>query len=160
MMDTTATSHAAPRRATPAEAPAIAALVARAYGPWVPVLGRRPAPMDDEYAAIVAAGHAWLLGEPGAPVALVVLRPAADHLWLDNIAVDPARQGEGLGRALLAFAEAEARRLRLPEIRLLTNQRMASNIALYARHGFVETSRATTDGLARVYMARRLAPGG
>jgi len=37
-----------------------------------------------------------------------VLVPAPNYLLLDNIAVSPARQGLGLGRRLLAFAEDEA----------------------------------------------------
>jgi GNAT superfamily N-acetyltransferase len=39
---------------------------------------------------------------------IIILLPRPDHLLLDNIAFDPARQGTGLGRRLLAFAEAEA----------------------------------------------------
>jgi ribosomal protein S18 acetylase RimI-like enzyme len=112
--------------------------------------------MDDDYAARCAAGEAWLLDRDGALLGAIVLEDAPDHLWLDNVAVDPAAQGQGLGRALMAFAEAEARRRALPEIRLLTNVLMVRNIALYARLGFVETARAEQDGFARVYMAKRL----
>ena len=144
------------RRATAAEAPAVAALVQRAYAPWIAAVGRRPAPMDDDYAARCAAGQTFVLERDGAPAAVLVLEDAPDHLWLDNIAVDPARQGQGLGRALLTFAEEEARRRNLPELRLLTHQRMLSNIALYARLGYVETDRRVEDGFARVFMAKRL----
>ncbi|MFX8999726.1 GNAT family N-acetyltransferase, partial [Acinetobacter baumannii] len=45
----------------------------------------------------------------------------------------PDRQGRGLGRRLIAFADAEARRLGLPEIRLYTHVTMTGNIALYGR---------------------------
>jgi GNAT superfamily N-acetyltransferase len=54
---------------------------------------------------------------------LIVLLPKPDHLLLDNIAVAPARQGSGLGRWLLAFAEAEAVRRGYGEIRLYTPRR-------------------------------------
>lgn len=144
------------RRAAPADAGALAALVERAYAPWVPVIGRRPAPMQDDYAARCAAGEAWLLERAGALRGAIVLEDAPDHLWLDNVAVDPASQGQGLGRALMEFAESEARRRLLPEIRLLTNALMRRNIALYARLGFVETDRAEEDGFSRVFMAKRL----
>jgi ribosomal protein S18 acetylase RimI-like enzyme len=144
------------RRATAAEAPAVAALVRRAYAHWIAAVGRRPAPMDDDYAARCAAGQAFMLERDGAPAAVLVLEDAPDHLWLDNIAVDPACQGQGLGRALLTFAEAEAHRRNLPELRLLTHQAMLSNIALYARLGYVETDRRVEDGFARVFMAKRL----
>ncbi len=144
------------RRATAAEAPAVAALVQRAYAPWIAAVGRRPAPMDDDYAARCAAYQAFVLERDGAPAAVLVLDDAPGHLWLDNIAVDPAWQGQGIGRALLTFAEEEARRRNLPELRLLTHQTMLSNIALYAQHGYVETDRRVEDGFARVFMAKRL----
>ncbi|MFC7608014.1 hypothetical protein [Teichococcus aestuarii] len=45
------------RPARPEEAEALAALVGRAYAAYLPVIGRRPAPMDDDYAARIAAGR-------------------------------------------------------------------------------------------------------
>ena len=109
------------RRARPEEAPLLRALVERAYAPWVPVLGRRPMPMDDDYGARVAAGEAWVLEEAGTVRGVLVLEEHADHLLLHNVAVEPARRGQGDGRILLDFAEAEARRRGLPEVRLYTN---------------------------------------
>ncbi len=146
-----------PRPARPEEAAALAALVGRAYAPWVPIIGRRPGPMDDDYAARIAAGEAHVLEDGAGGIAgLVVLERHADHLLLDNVAVEPARAGAGAGRRLLDFAEAEARRLGLPEVRLYTHARMARNIALYERRGYVVTGRRTEKGFDRVYMARRL----
>ncbi|TCZ64325.1 GNAT family N-acetyltransferase [Roseicella aquatilis] len=144
------------RPARPEEAPLLAALVERAYAPWVPMIGRRPAPMDDDYAARIEAGEAWVLEEAGAARGVVVIEQHADHLMLDNIAVDPARQGTGEGRILLDFVEAEARRRGLPEVRLYTNALMERNIALYARRGYAETERRQEKGFARVFMAKRL----
>lgn len=130
--------------------------MARAYEPWVAVIGRRPAPMDDDYAARCRAGQAWGLFEAGNLAGLLVLEDAPDHLWLDNVAVDPARKGQGLGRRLMAFAEDEAHRRQQAEIRLLTHQRMLSNIALYLRLGYAEIDRREENGFARVYMAKPL----
>ena len=144
------------RRARPEEAPLLQALAERAYGPWVPVIGQRPMPMQDDYAARVAAGEAWVLEAEGGIRGLLVLEEHPDHLLLDNIAVEPARQGQGDGRLLLDFAEAEARRRGFPEIRLYTNELMARNIALYARRGYAETERRQEKGFRRVFMAKRL----
>lgn len=144
------------RPAHAGEADALAALVARAYAAYVPLLGRRPAPMDDDYAARVAAGQAHVLERNGAAAGLIVLEERDDHLWVDNVAVEPSLHGQGLGRALLAFAEGEARRLRLPELRLLTNERMERNLAFYAQLGFREAGRREERGFRRVFMARRL----
>jgi len=147
------------RRARPDEAPLLRALVERAYAPWVPVVGRRPVPMDDDYEARAAAGEAWVLEEAGALRGVLVLVEHADHLLLENIAVEPARKGAGDGRALLDFAEAEAQRRRLPEIRLYTNEKMERNIALYEARGYAETGRQDSAGFRRVFMAKRVAAG-
>jgi GNAT superfamily N-acetyltransferase len=130
--------------------------VERAYAPWVPVLGRRSMPMDDDYDWRVAAGEAWVLDEAGAVRGVLVLVERADHLLLENVAVEPARKGKGDGRALLDFAEAEARRRGLPEIRLYTNELMERNIALYAARGYAETERRREKGFRRVFMAKRV----
>jgi len=144
------------RLAQPAEASRLAALVEAAYAPWVPMVGRRPRPMDDDYAVRIAAGEAWVLEADAAFHGLVVVETHADHLLLDNIAVDPVRAGTGVGRALLDFVEAEARRRGLPEVRLFTNALMVRNIALYARRGYRETERRVEGSFSRVFMAKRL----
>ena len=144
------------RKAGPADLATLAALVERAYAPWVPLLGRRPKPMDDDYAARIAAGEAFLLEREGTLAGAIVLVDAPDHLWVDNVAVDPAAQHRGVGRTLLAFAEAEARRRGQAELRLLTNAGMLRNIALYQRLGYVETAREAVAGTTRVRMAKRL----
>ena len=144
------------RLARPDEAPRLAAIVEAAYGPWVPVIGRRPFPMQDDYAARIAAGQAWVLDDAGTLHGLVVLEVEADHVMLDNIAIDPSRQGMGDGRVLLDFVEAETRRLGRGEVRLYTNVLMERNIALYAKRGYVETERRQEKGFARVFMAKRV----
>jgi GNAT superfamily N-acetyltransferase len=135
-------------------------LVQRAYQPWVAVVGRRPAPMDDDYAHHIAAGEVFVLDDAaGELAALAVLIDAPDHLLLDNVAADPARRGHGLGRRMIAFAEREAIRRGHGELRLFTNARMDRNIALYTTLGFVETHRAEVAGHPRVFMTKPLGPG-
>lgn len=144
------------RPARPEEAPALAALVERAYAPYVPVIGRRPMPMDDDYAARTARGEAFVLERDGAILGLIVLEDAPGHLRLDNVAVEPALHRHGLGRLLLAFAEDKARWRGRREIRLLTNERMTRNIALYVRLGYVEYDRREEGSFRRVFMAKRV----
>jgi GNAT superfamily N-acetyltransferase len=131
--------------------------VQRAYEPWVAHVGKRPAPMDDDYAHHIAAGEVFVLDQDGAIVALAVLIEAPDHLLLDNVAVDPAQHGSGLGRRMVAFAEQEALRRGYRELRPFTNERMERNIALYERLGFVETHRDTVAGHRRVFMTKVVA---
>jgi N-acetylglutamate synthase-like GNAT family acetyltransferase len=98
------------RPAAADEAPAIAALVEAAYTPWVPIVGRRPAPMDDDFAARIASQQAWVLAENGRLLGVLILEGHQGHRLLVNIAIAPASARGGLGRMLLAFTEAEARR--------------------------------------------------
>ena len=107
------------RRAVPADRDAVEAIVAAAYSPYVPRIGKPPGPMLDDYAALIAEGAVSVLEEAGGDIAaLIVLLPKPDHLLLDNIAVRPERQGKGLGRRLIEFAESEAQRLGHRELRL------------------------------------------
>ena len=144
------------RAATAADAPAIADLVDQAYRHYLPRIGKPPGPMLDDYAARVSQGVVWVLEQGGAIAAVVVLLPAPNYLLLDNIAVSPARQGLGLGRQLLAFAEAEALRRGYREIRLYTHQTMVENQRLYASIGYEEMGRGSKAGYDRVFMRKRL----
>ena len=136
---------------------AVEAIVEAAYSVHIERIGMPPGPMVDDYAALIAEDAVSVLATPdGQVAALVVLLPKSDHLLLDNIAVRPDRQGQGLGRALIAFAEAEARRLGYDELRLYTHETMTQNIALYRRLGFVETGRGRQEGYDRVFMTKRL----
>ncbi len=146
----------APRPARPDDAPALRDLVRAAYAHYIPRLGREPAPMTDDYPARIAAGQAWVLEQDGALVGALVLEDTPDALMLYNIAVAPAAQGQGLGRRLVAFTEAEARRRGHALLRLFTNERMVENVAMYPRLGFAETHRGSEAGHRRVYFEKRL----
>ena len=112
--------------------------------------------MLDDYTARVLEGALWVLEEGAAIAGIIVLLPTTNYLLLDNVAVSPARQGLGLGRRLLAFAEAEALRRGYCEIRLYTHQTMLENQRLYASIGYEETGRGTEAGYARVFMRKQL----
>ncbi|GAB3666629.1 GNAT family N-acetyltransferase [Actinocorallia lasiicapitis] len=129
-------------------------IVRAAYEPWVTVVGMRPIPMEADYARLVGDGLVWVAGEP--VDGLIVLVPEAEALLVENVAVEPGAQGKGVGRALLAFAEEEARRLGKAQVRLYTNRLMASNIALYERVGYVRTRQETIDGRQVVHLEKWL----
>ena len=144
------------RAATAADVPAIADIVEQAYRHYVARMGKPPGPMLDDYAARVLEGVVSVLEEDAAIAGIIVLLPATNYLLLDNVAVSPTRQGLGLGRRLLAFAEAEALRRGYHEIRLYTHQTMVENQRLYKSIGYEETGRGTKAGYDRVFMRKRL----
>jgi GNAT superfamily N-acetyltransferase len=144
------------RAATADDVSAITEIVDQAYRHYTARIGKPPGPMLDDYAARVLEGAVWVLEEGSIIAGIIVLLPATDYLLLDNIAVSPARQGSGLGRRLLAFAEAEALRRGYNEIRLYTHQTMVENQRLYASIGYEETGRGTEAGYDRVFMCKQL----
>jgi len=145
------------RLAQPGDRAAVETIVREAYSVYLARMDKPPGPMLDDYAALIRASAVSVIDEGGDIDAIIVLLPQADHLLLDNIAVRPDRQGTGLGRRLIVFAETEARRLGFAELRLYTHQTMVENIALYTRRGFVETGRGREAGYDRVFMTKRLA---
>jgi ribosomal protein S18 acetylase RimI-like enzyme len=112
--------------------------------------------MLDDYAARVSQDVVWVIEEANTVRGVSVLLPKPDHLLLENIAVDPAYHGTGLGRRLLVFAEAEAMRQGYRELRLYTHETMIENQRLYAKIGYEETGRRTEVGFERVFLRKRL----
>ncbi len=140
------------RLATPSDIAAIVALVERAYRGDTSRLGWTTEAdlldgqrtdteeitnllADPSTRLIVAAERDSLLGH-------VLLRREKDTGYVGMLAVDPTRQGAGLGQGLLAEAERRAiaefglRRTRMTVISLRTEL-----IAWYERHGYRRTLR-------------------
>jgi ribosomal protein S18 acetylase RimI-like enzyme len=145
------------RLAQPADVPPIDDIVQRAYAPYVERIGRRPGPMDDDYARKVQAEQVTVADDGERIAGLVVLVPHDDHLLVENVAVEPARQHAGVGRALLAHAEALASELGLSELRLYTNAAMVENLRLYPALGYAVYARRSDSGFERVFFRKRLA---
>jgi len=148
------------RGAWPGDAHRMGEIARAAYEKYVPRIGRAPAPMTADFAAEIAAGRVVVIEADGKVAGYMIAWPEADAYSIDNIAVDPAWQGRGLGRQLMDHGEHEARRNVLAAVRLYTNAAMTENLALYARMGFVETHRAVEQGFRRVFMRRALAAKG
>ncbi len=144
------------RLASPADAGEIREIVRAAYARWVPLIGREPMPMRVDYDQALREHRFDLLQRGPRILALIETMLAPDHLWIENVAVRPELQGQGLGRRLLAHAEELARAARRTELRLLTNGDFAANIALYERSGYVVTSREPFMGGTTVYMRKAL----
>lgn len=144
------------RKATDADADAVALIVRQAYAPLAARMDRLPAPMQDDYAARIAEGAIWVYETDAGVVGLLVLSDLEDALMLENVAVAPAAHGQGVGRTLIEFAEQEARRRGFGRIRLYTHVTMVENQRMYRHLGYDETGRGTEDGFERVQFAKDL----
>lgn len=90
------------------------------------------------------APEVWVIGDP--PVACMVLTPRDGHLYLGKLAVDPVHQGRGLGRLMVAQAEARAHALGLPQVELETRVELAENHRFYLNLGYGELCRTAHPG--------------
>lgn len=129
------------RRGTEADARAAADVWLRARKA---AIGAIPAPVhgDDDVRAwfashVVSETELWVAeGRPGTLVGILVL----EGEWLDQLYVEPAMTGRGIGAALVDLAKRE----RPDRLQLWTFVSNARARRFYERHGFVETRR--TDG--------------
>jgi GNAT superfamily N-acetyltransferase len=144
------------RPATGADASEVAALVNAAYGHYIERIGMLPRPMTDDYAEVIANRRVTVAEIHGTIVGVIVLTVDYDGFLIDNVAVDPSHRGKGLGKALLEFAEAEARRMGFDSIYLYTHEKMTENLALYSRIGYVEYDRRSHGEFSLVYMRKHL----
>jgi len=145
------------RQAAPADAALVRAITRAAYARWVPVIGREPLPMQVDYGQALIHHRIDLIRQDAEAVGLIETRIEPDHLWIENLAVLPAWQGQGLGRRLLDHAQDLARQAGLSRLQLLTNAAFEDNIAFYRRRGFTVTrSEAFLNGMT-VYMEKELA---
>jgi len=143
------------RQAQASDVSTIEDIVERAYSRYIQRIGRRPAPMDDDYAERIRRGQAFV-AEDVHVTGLIILIGEPDHVLIENVAVDLRHQGEGIGRALLDYAETSARALGAAELRLYTNAAMTENLVLYTRLGYQEIDRRTENGFERVFFSKCL----
>lgn len=144
------------RPATATDADAVRKLTRTVYAKYVPLMGREPLTMTVDQAAAISDHQVWVLEIDGELVASLELIPEEEFLVVENVAVSEAFQGLGIGRRLMVFAEAEARRQGFKQLRLYTNETMAENIAMYERLGYTITRREPHLGTDIVHMHKML----
>jgi len=139
--------------ATPADAPALAALINQAYrGPaalqaWTTEAHLLDGPRisENHVREMTTATHsraAVLLkyaDERGTIQGCMYLEPQGEALYLSTLAVAPAAQGHGVGRQLLAAAEAYARQHGCTRIKISVLSARPELLAWYERHGYQRT---------------------
>jgi ribosomal protein S18 acetylase RimI-like enzyme len=143
------------RPATAADVPRLTELVRTAYAHYVARIGGLPRPMTDDYAEVVRRDRVIVAEHGGEILGLAVLGVGDEGFYVDNVAVDPSHQGMGVGRVLLEHAEIAARDAGFDSIYLYTHERMAENLALYARIGYVEYDRRAEGEAQIVYLRKK-----
>jgi GNAT superfamily N-acetyltransferase len=132
-----------------------------AFTPYMRKLGREIT--ADYYKWLPAAierGDVYVADEGGRIIGVAATERRDTGLYLDRLAVDPAKQGTGLGSWLLARLEEVARSRDNPTMALETAEMMDHLIRLYRRHGFEIVRRGPPDhgkdAHMRVHMVKPL----
>ncbi len=145
------------RQATPGDSTAVMDCSRSAYEKFAQRLGYQPKPMIADYAELIAELRVWVLVEGDDLAGVLVLLPEPEHLLVYSVAIQPALQGKGYGRRLMAFAEDQARERGFRRMALYTNERMSENVAIYERLGFARYDRRehpTRAGSWLIYMRK------
>ena len=145
------------RLATQDDVTQIVRLVNAAYATYLDRMEKPPEPMLTDYTGLIASGGVYVLTSSAEIAGVLVMEEQNRALFIENVAVDPAFQGQGLGRRLMAFVEQYTREQGLRELRLYTNEVMTENLAFYRRLGFREVERRVDDGYRRVFLRKSLA---
>ncbi|KRC56608.1 MULTISPECIES: GNAT family N-acetyltransferase [unclassified Nocardioides] len=106
--------------------------------------GQRTGP-DDVLATITAPDSVLVLAESdGALAACCHVQRRGSRCYFGMFAVDPTRQGGGLGKQVMAYAEELARSRWACSVMEMTVIRQRTDlIAFYERRGYVDTDRRT-----------------
>ena len=97
-----------------------------------------------------AAKGALLLAASGRTlVGCVFVRRREDALYIGKLAVRPGLHGNGIGKALVEAARAEALALGLRALELETRIELTENHAAFARMGFIKTAETAHPGYQR-----------
>jgi N-acetylglutamate synthase-like GNAT family acetyltransferase len=145
------------RLAKPADVPGMTACVCEAYIHYIERIGKQPAPMLESYAEVIEHNQVHVAVSGNSVVGVLVLTRTDEGFCLDNVAVRPMVQGQGVGRKLLELAESEASCQGFDSIYLFTNALMTENRALYSKIGYLEYDHRVVSGYPRVFFRKTLA---
>jgi N-acetylglutamate synthase-like GNAT family acetyltransferase len=142
------------RPAVAADAAAVRDLTRRAYAKWVAAIGREPLPMGFDQAAAIRDDRVEVMEVDGTIVGVAHLVVEDERVLLENLAIDPDHAGGGLGRRLLAHAEAVTHDLGRARLALYTNARFVENLRFYAAAGYAVDREEVFRGGVVVHMSK------
>jgi ribosomal protein S18 acetylase RimI-like enzyme len=121
-------------------------------------MGKKPAPMVEDFALQIEAETIYVNCNEQEVHGFVVFYPRGDHVHLENLAVCPEVQKQGIGARLVHFVEDAAKHSGCNIIELYTNENMTENFAFYRRLGYQEIGRWEEDGFNRVFYRKEFLP--
>lgn len=143
------------RRAKPSDLPAIQALEEAAFQDY-----RRASPASLRRSLASPRQSVWVVDGPGGELAgLLVLWHFPHRVRIYDVATHPGLRGQGIGRALLAHAEKQARAAGCSWMTLEAEEADPDLVAWYRHHGYAAVGRLKDfyhKGCHAVRMTKRL----
>ena len=112
--------------------------------------------MVADFMSYVQDGQVDVAELNGKVVGYLIGFPRGEDYFVENVAVDPAAAGAGIGKALMRLAEDQARQAVRSKIVLYTNARMHENFPFYEALGYRTTGLVVESGFRRVYFEKDL----
>lgn len=145
------------RRAKQGDVADIIVITNASYQMYVERMGKKPAPMLADYAALVEHETVFVSTDPIDRVTgFVVIVARQQSALIETVAVRVEMQGQGIGRALMQFAEDWLGAQNIPEVSLYTHVTMYENRRWYPLLGYRESGIVQEDGYERVYFSKIL----
>jgi len=108
----------------------------------------------EELLEYVRDGRAWVAEEAGAAVAYLIAEWVDGNVHIEQVSVDPAYAGRGIGASLVEHVAGWAREHGAPALTLTTYAEVAWNAPYYERLGFRRLADdELTPGLRRIRAA-------
>jgi GNAT superfamily N-acetyltransferase len=134
------------------EAETIVALLQRAFGQYRGKLRPESGALQETpetIRAVMRTGTILLAERGGRILGCVSVRRKDDCAYAGRLAVEPMERGIGVGRALLAEAEALARRMGRDRLRVDVRLKLRDNRAFFRALGFVEGAERCHPGFSK-----------
>jgi predicted N-acetyltransferase YhbS len=140
------------RAARPDEAAALVALLQRAFGEYRGKLRPESGALletADTIRAAMRSATILVAERQGRILGCVSVRRKDDSAYAGRLAVEPMERGIGVGRALMAQAEALARQLGADRLRVDVRLKLRDNRAFFRALGFVEGAERCHAGFSQ-----------
>jgi len=141
------------RKTVPDDSDSLKNCMASAYAEYEERMGGvRLPPMDVDYLFEIKNYPSWVVESEGSILGGLIMVFENDQASIANIAVAPGFQGQGIGGALMKFAESKAKENGFAELQLATHALLNENISLYQHLGWKETGRDES----RIFMTKMI----
>lgn len=145
------------RRAIPQDAKILFRCAVESYADYILLIERTPGPLLEDYYEGILSHHCFVAESDGGIDGFILLKEGKEGImWLEAVASDPKSRGQGVGKALILFAEDYMKGLGMQECHLYTHVKYERSLAIYDHLGYVIYNRVQENGYDRYYLKKSL----